>query len=50
MFDIVEFFKPLLMIWAIFTGGLLFWIILGMIAKYTVKGIIRLIEKLAESS
>ena len=36
MFDIVEFFKPLLMIWTIFISGLLFWVLMGMGVKYTV--------------
>jgi len=50
MFDIVEFIKPLLMIWLLFISGLLFWVLMGMIVEYTIKGIIKLIEKLAKSS
>ena len=50
MFDIVEFLKPLIMIWAIFISGLLFWIFLGLLAQYAIKLLIKIVESLLESS
>jgi len=46
MISIVEFFRPLIMIWVLFVGGLLFWVFLGLLTKYMIRGIIKILNKI----